>query len=468
MAATKLVVRIFAVALLGSLIGIIAYQQSEISMLSTQKDALEASILQASGQASSLTAHYEEEIVELTRAYSLLNSSYLELLRSQSEAAGLLGGHVFFGKIVYSPSAEAFWDSNAQVSIDVIVVDCESDADHVTARVSSGIHTKEVILDRTGVGMFKGSVLAVGLRPSESISDTGQLNVRYGSLLIAEYDKSFDGLTATAVALFEYPVHVTSSENTVVDFQPWGLVDSEGVPLVYYGSSLGAQYNPTIICDYALTNYDMYVTTGNFTFWRNLLTQANWLVKNSVQKGDFSVWEYRFDWPWGNYNATDPFVSALAQGEGLSVLTRAYVLTGNETYLDVAEASVRSFGVEMDLGGVRHTDADGVWYEEIADAGAHSGKVLNGFMNALFGLYEFWFETGNDNAYSLFFEGTHTLSENIYRYDTGSWSYYDLLHHSAASLSYHKQHIAQLRIMYQLTGIEIFSVYSDKFQSYIH
>ncbi len=461
MASAKLVVRILAVTVLASFIGIILYQQSEISRLSRQNDALETSTQQANDQASNLRIYYEEEIADLNKAYSQLNSSYYELLH-------LLGAHVFFDKIIYSPSVEAFWKPDTFVPINVIVVDSEIYADHITARVSSSLHTKEIILDRTDLGIFKGSILAVGLRLGESISDTSKLNVRYGSLLIAEYDNSFGGSTATAVALFEFPAHVTSGENAVAGFQPWGLVDSEGVPLVNYGSSVGIQYNPTIICDYALTNYHLYVATGNLTFMRNFLAQANWLVKNSVQKGDFNVWEYRFNWPWSSYNATDPFVSALAQGEGLSVLTRAYILTGNETYLDVAEASTRSFGVEMDLGGVRHTDKDGVWYEEIADVGARSGKVLNGFMNALFGLYEFWFETGNTYAHSLFLEGVQTLSENIQRYDTGSWSYYDLLHHSAASLSYHKQHINQLRIMYQLTGIEIFSVYSDKFQSYMH
>lgn len=460
MVSRKLVVRIFAVAALASLIGIVLYQQSEISRLSRENETLEKSLLQTSGQVSSLTAYCEEEIAELSQAYSLLNSSYSELQRS-------LDAHVFFSKIVYSPSVEAFWKPDASVPIEVIVVDSRIDADHVTARVSSSLDTEEIALDRTDMGIFKGSILAVGLRLGESIVDPSKLNVRYGSLLIAEYDNSFRGTIATTAALFEYPAHVASSEDQV-DFEPWKLVDSEGVPLVDYGTSLGVQYNPTIICDYALTNYHMYVTTGNFTFRHSLLTQANWLVKNSVQKDNFNVWEYQFDWPYGNYNATNPFVSALAQGEGLSVLTRAYILTGNETYLNIAEASMRSFGVEMDLGGVRHTDADGVWYEEIADTGARSGKVLNGFMNALLGLYEYWFETGNGYAYSLFLEGTHTLSENIYRYDTGSWSCYDLLHHSSASLSYHKQHINQLRIMYQLTDIEIFSVYSDKFQSYMH
>jgi len=377
------------------------------------------------------------------------------------------GAHIFLNKIVYSPGTEAFWKPDVFVPIEVTVVDSEIDSDHVTARVSSSLHTKKIVLERIDSGIFKGSVMAVGLRLSESISDTSHLSVRYGGLLIAEYDSLVLGSTVTTVALFEYPAHVTSGENTV-DFEPWGLVDPEGVPLVNYGSSIGIQYNPTIICDYALTNYHMYVATGNFTFRLNFLTQAGWLVKNSVQKADFRVWEYRFDWPWGKYNATDPFVSALAQGEGLSVLTRAYILTGNETYLGIAEASMRSFGVETDLGGVRYSDVDGVWYEEIADIGACSGKVLNGFMNALFGLYEYWFETGSDLARSFFFEGAQTLSENIHRYDTGSWSDYDLLHHGAASPSYHRQHIDQLRMMYELTGNEMFLVYSGKFQSYVH
>ena len=468
MGTARLVVRILAVAVLASLIGAALYQQSEISKLSRHNDELEASMQLASDQSENRRIYFEEEIANLNEAYSLLNSSYFELLSARSEAASLLGAQVFFDKIVYSPATDVFWNHDVFVPVEVIVVDCEINADSVVARVSSSLHTKEMTLEKTTPGVFKGALSAVGLRLGESISETNKLNVRYGSMLTAEYDRAVQGITAKAIALFEYPPHVTASETEALDFEPWVLVDSEGVPLVDYGASLGTQYNPTIICDYALTNYRLYVATANFTFMRNFLIQANWLVMNSVQKGNFNVWEYRFDWPWGSYNATNPFVSALAQGEGLSVLTRAYILTGNETYLDVAEASMRSFSVEMDLGGVRYTDVDGIWYEEISDIGARSGKVLNGFLNALFGLYEYWYETGNGSAYSLFLEGVNTLSENIHRYDTGSWSYYDLLHHGAASLDYHKQHITQLRIMYQLTGIEIFSVYSDKFQSYIH
>lgn len=121
----------------------------------------------------------------------------------------------------------------------------------------------------------------------------------------------------------------------------------------------------------------------------------------------------------------------------------------------------------MNEGGVRYTDSDGVWYEEIADEGAVSGKVLNGFLSALMSLYEYSFGTNNSQGYALFLEGTNTLSTNLYRYDTGSWSYYDLLHYASAPLNYHKRHIKQLKIIYELTDDKTFLKYGDKFQSYL-
>jgi hypothetical protein len=243
------------------------------------------------------------------------------------------------------------------------------------------------------------------------------------------------------------------------------LFDQEGIPIVDYGGTIGIQYNPVTISQYALAQYQTYLVTKNETFKEKFVLQANWLAKNAKQKDNFSVWEYNFNWP--DYYATAPFVSAMAQGEGLSVLTRAYLLTRNATYLDVAETSMKSFEVEMNMSGVRYTDSSGVWFEEIADTENPSSKVLNGFIFALLGLYEYSFVTNSSKGYALFWEGTHTLSANLYRYDTGSWSYYDLLHYSPASLGYHKLHIELLKTMYKLTNLEVFLYYSNKFQSYI-
>ena len=81
MAMRKLVIRIIAVAILASLTGIVLYQWTEISSLSRQNDALETSLLQANDHALSQRIQYEEEIEELSAAYSFLNSSYYQWLR---------------------------------------------------------------------------------------------------------------------------------------------------------------------------------------------------------------------------------------------------------------------------------------------------------------------------------------------------------------------------------------------------
>jgi len=373
---------------------------------------------------------------------------------------------IYFDRNVYYPSAKVFWEPEVVVPIGVTVIDDNIALDFVIVNISSSVDSKNVTLASVESGLFFGTLLAVGLRLGESISNSSNFNVRYGDVITAEYSDTHWQSTVQTNALFLFPKFV--DDKLFGDpIDGWKLFDAEGIPLVDYTLwGQGIQYYPITIAQYALAQYHAYLDSGDITFRDKFLLQANWLARRAEQKGNFSVWESKFDWT--IYACTNPWVSAMAQGHGLSVLSRAYVLTGNTTYLDVAETAIRSFEVEMNSSGVRYTDLDGVWYEEYADDGAPSSKVLNGFMFALFGLYEYSFLTNNSKGYALFWEGTHTLSVNLYRYDSGSWSYYDLYDYILVPLYYHKLHIEQLKTMYELTSLEIFLYYSDKFQSYIH
>jgi heparosan-N-sulfate-glucuronate 5-epimerase len=372
---------------------------------------------------------------------------------------------VYFDKALYCPDIAVFSQMNVSVAIGIEVIDYNTHEESVTVKISSSVDSRDITLNNATLGDFIGTISAVGLRLGEPVSNTTCLNVRYGDVIIAQYYDTFNGETALASALFGFPMYIMDEASVSLD--DWKFFDSDGVALANYGTSTAPalQYNPVTTSEYALANYHFYVTTGNSTFRDTFLVQANWLVKNADKRGNFAVWEYKFDWP--SYNATNPWVSAMAEGQGLSVLTRAYVLTGNSTYLDVAQTAMRSFEVEMNSGGVRDTDSSGVWFEEVADVGIPSSKVLNGFIFSLLGLYEYSFLTNSSEGYALFWEGTHTLSLNLYRYDTGSWSRYDLLYSQPASLGYHILHIKQLKIMCELTNFGEFLVYSNKFQSYL-
>jgi D-glucuronyl C5-epimerase C-terminus len=54
------------------------------------------------------------------------------------------------------------------------------------------------------------------------------------------------------------------------------------------------------------------------------------------------------------------------------------------------------------------------------------------------------------------------LKDNLWKYDTGKWSYYDQIE-DPASNGYQKIHTEQLAKLYNITGEPILKTYSDKF-----
>ena len=60
------------------------------------------------------------------------------------------------------------------------------------------------------------------------------------------------------------------------------------------------------------------------------------------------------------------------------------------------------------------------------------------------------------------------MKENLYRYDSGYWSYYDLEYPYVTDYYYHTiVHIPQLKILFQLSADPFFQKYAEKWQAYI-
>jgi hypothetical protein len=119
-------------------------------------------------------------------------------------------------------------------------------------------------------------------------------------------------------------------------------------------------------------------------------------------------------------------------------------------------------------GGVLVNDTDGsTWIEEyIVDPATH---ILNGFIWALWGVYDYMLAFNDKEARKLFDQGVDTLKKNLPRYDTGFWSLYELSGtkmRMLASPFYHRLHITQLKVMYKLTEEKIFQDYAFKWAGY--
>jgi len=247
-----------------------------------------------------------------------------------------------------------------------------------------------------------------------------------------------------------------------------GPYDSAGIPLLNYQGALGLQYNPIAIAQYGLGNYNLFCRSEDKDRLRKFLLVADWLVRHLERnpKGLW-VWNHHFDWEYRT-PLKAPWFSALAQGQGLSLLARAHRETGNGSYVEAAARAFEGFCRGTDDGGVSYVDRSGyVWFEEtIVEPPTH---ILNGFIWATWGVYDYYLYTQSHEAKSLFSEGVRTLKDNLYLFDASFWSLYEQsgTHMKMlASPFYHQLHIVQLQVMYRLTGESVFADYAIRWQSY--
>ena len=260
-------------------------------------------------------------------------------------------------------------------------------------------------------------------------------------------------------------------KNYYLDYTPktnyQGPFDEKGVPMLNYGGNIGIQYNPDAIAQYGLGHFEKYLRSEDNNHKEIFLRQADWFVENIRERDKgIGVWEYNFDFEYFK-RLKKPWYTSLAQGHGISVLVRAYSLTEKSIYLDTAKTAFLAFEHLIDVdGGVKYIDEDGyVWFEEaIIKPCAH---ILNGFIWALWGLYDYYLATEDVGGKELFNQGIRTLEHNLYKYDNGFWSKYDLaktILPGIASWYYHRLHIVQLRVLYLLTDKKIFKRYADKWE----
>lgn len=247
-----------------------------------------------------------------------------------------------------------------------------------------------------------------------------------------------------------------------------GPFDKEGIPLLDYHGTIGRQQNPIAIAQYALGHFNLYQRTQDERHRGIFLRISDWLTDHLEKNAHgYLVWNHHFDWEyWKVLKA--PWYSGLAQGQCISVLLRASLLTKKESYLEAACKAFEVFRYDLSSGGVRSIDPQGLWWVEeyVTDPPTH---ILNGFIWALWGIYEYWLVSGEAYAEELFSKCVRTLEARLSDYDAGYWSLYDLAPNRMRTLAspfYHRLHIAQLRVMHDITKTDLFLKVSEQWEAY--
>ncbi len=239
-----------------------------------------------------------------------------------------------------------------------------------------------------------------------------------------------------------------------------GTFNENQIPL--YSSKGKFAVHPVMICLYALGNSEIYLKTKRESSRDNLIRIADWLTE--FQKAD-GGWQNPFAMP--KFELEAGFLSAITQGKGISVLVRAFLVSKESRYVDAAIKALKSFFVDISNNGVRRQLNDIIFYEEYP--AVKNYQVLNGFIYALWGLLDLVRLTDDQQAKELWHDGLESLTQLLPSYDNGYWSLYHIGDgiKNPATIPYHKMHIEQLKVMFEITGNGLFYEYSEKWQKYL-
>lgn len=160
---------------------------------------------------------------------------------------------------------------------------------------------------------------------------------------------------------------------------------------------------------------------------RRLLDEALGLA---TQRAGGIAFEYLFHFDGGR----PPWVSGLAQGTGLSALSRGAVRLKDTKYFDAARSALGIFKVPPPSGVLDKTTAGSHYLQYSYAPKLH---IANGFAQALNGLHDFATLANDADGRALFSAGEAQLRLELPAFDTGAWSLYSKPG-AESDLGYHK------------------------------
>ena len=171
---------------------------------------------------------------------------------------------------------------------------------------------------------------------------------------------------------------------------------------------------PVAIFQYALGCYDLYLETRKEKYLKKFMQCAEWTLGKQDVMGR-----------WDNFSHSYPQApfGAMAQGEAVSVLIRAYVETKDVKYLQAAKKAIDFMLTPLQEGGTSIYDGDDLLFAEYT----HLPVVLNGWIFAWWGLYDYVLVTGDKGVYNeRLQQSCQSIVKYLPRFKNSFWSKYDL------------------------------------------
>lgn len=237
------------------------------------------------------------------------------------------------------------------------------------------------------------------------------------------------------------------------------LMDADSIELTVIGDS--AYYHPVAMIHRCFHFLGAYLKANDTIQLRRAEKYVAKLRSLSIQSDSALFLPYPFDYRVhqdAELQLKAGWVSGMAQGEFLAIVTRLFEYTGDSVYLVLAHQTFRSL--------TRLSDANNLWVGRIDSAGYFwleeyplegPDQTLNGYIAAVYGVYDYLRVVKSDDARRMYDNCLTTLKRYLPDYRRpDSLSYYCLGHHHIADSSYHRLHISMCRELFRMSGDSLF------------
>jgi D-glucuronyl C5-epimerase C-terminus/Bacterial Ig-like domain len=254
--------------------------------------------------------------------------------------------------------------------------------------------------------------------------------------------------------------------NRNVQWWTTGVVPTAGQDVEFSGSQIVWEYYPGQGIELQVLGTfgkaDGLYTGGEYS---QMLSLVNEMLPLAASRNGALTWEYLFQFE----NGLPPWTSAMSQGTAIEALTRASKAStaqGNTSaaanYLSVAHQALAILE-QPPPEGVAVQASHGTRF--LLYSYNPNELVINGFLQTLIGLWDYWHASGDTVARSLFKAASPEAQYELPSYDTGAWSLYEPGQED--TLSYHQLVTGFLQQLCDRTGNSLFCSEASRFNSYL-
>jgi D-glucuronyl C5-epimerase C-terminus/Bacterial Ig-like domain len=254
--------------------------------------------------------------------------------------------------------------------------------------------------------------------------------------------------------------------NRNVQWWTSGVIPSSGEDVEFSGSQIVWEYYPGQGIELQVLGTfgkaDGLYTGGEYP---QMLSLVNEMLPLAASRNGALTWEYLFQFE----NGVPPWTSAMSQGTAIEALTRASKASTAEgdsaaaaNYLSIAHQALAIFS-QPPPEGVAVQASHGTRF--LLYSYNPNELVINGFLQTLIGLWDYWHASGDAQARALFKAASPEAQYELPSYDTGAWSLYEPGQED--TLSYHQLVTGFLQQLCDRTGNQTFCGEGSRFNSYL-